>query len=93
VPEDREGPGSSAVRTSSMSPWQISDYKPQVSDGTPLGYIAANIYQMQPIAPLLEPETNVIFRDYTSPVSQLWDRDGGDHCVCLLEKINLILNS
>ncbi|KFW01727.1 Interleukin-23 receptor, partial [Fulmarus glacialis] len=92
VPEDGERPGSTAP-ASIMAPEQISDYKPQVSDGNPLGYVAANIYQTQPPAALPEPETNIFFRDYTSPVPQLWDGDGGGHHVCLLEKINLILNN
>lgn len=92
VPEDGERPGSK-VPASTTTPEQITDYKPQVSDGNPLGYVAANIYQTQPPAPLAEPETNVFFRDYTSPVPHLWDGEGGGHPVCLLEKINLILNN
>ncbi|KAM6263521.1 interleukin-23 receptor isoform 2-T2 [Spheniscus humboldti] len=92
VPEDGERPGST-VPASIMTPEQISDYKPQVSDGNPLGYVAANIYQTQPPTPLSEPEMNIFFRDYTSPVSHLWDGEGRGHHVCLLEKINLILNN
>ncbi|XP_029889759.1 interleukin-23 receptor isoform X2 [Aquila chrysaetos chrysaetos] len=92
VPEDGERPGSK-VPASVTTPEQITDYKPQVSDGNPLGYVAANIYQTQPPAPLPEPETNVFFRDYTSPVPHLWDGEGGGHPICLLEKINLILNN
>ncbi|KFQ15326.1 Interleukin-23 receptor, partial [Leptosomus discolor] len=72
---------------------QISDYKPQVSEVNPLGYVAANIYQTQLPAALPEPEMNVFFRDYTSPIPHLWDGEGGDHPLCLLEKINLILNN
>ncbi|KFQ45067.1 Interleukin-23 receptor, partial [Nestor notabilis] len=71
----------------------ISDYKPQVSDGNPLGYVAANIYQAQPPASLPEPETNLFFRDYTSPFPHMWDEEAGRPHVCLLEKINLILNN
>lgn len=92
VPEVGERLGST-VPASITTPRQISDYKPQVSDGNPLGYVAANIYQTQPPAPLPEPEMNVFFRDYTSPVPHLWDGEGGGHPVCLLEKINLILNN
>ncbi|XP_063200110.1 interleukin-23 receptor [Chroicocephalus ridibundus] len=92
VPEDREHPGSMAP-TSTTAPEQICDYKPQVSDGNALGYVAANFYQLQPPAALPELETNIFFRDYTSPVPQLWDGEAGGHQVCLLEKINLILNT
>uniref|UniRef100_A0A8C3J2H7 Interleukin 23 receptor n=1 Tax=Calidris pygmaea TaxID=425635 RepID=A0A8C3J2H7_9CHAR len=92
VPEDGERPGNT-VPTSIMAPVQISDYKPQVSDGNQLGYVAANFYQPQPPIDLPEPETNIFFRDYTSPIAHLWDGEGGGHQVCLLEKINLILNT
>ncbi|KAM9283315.1 interleukin-23 receptor [Morus bassanus] len=92
VPKDREHPGSSAP-ASITAPEQISDYKPQVSHGNPLGYVAANIYQTQPPTALPEPETNIFFRDYTSPVLHLWDGEEGGHHVCLLEKINVILNN
>ncbi|CAN0268077.1 unnamed protein product [Bubo scandiacus] len=92
VPEAREHPGSTAP-ASIVTPEQISDYKPQVSDGNPLGYVATNIYQTQLPTPLPEPEVNFFFRDYTSPVPQLWDGEGEGHHVCLLEKINLILNN
>lgn len=92
VPEDRELPGSTTSASTTL-PVQISDYKPQVSDGNTPGYVAANIYHAQPPAALPEPETNVFFSDYTSPVTPLWDEEGGGHHVCLLEKINLILNS
>uniref|UniRef100_A0A663M0I3 Interleukin-23 receptor n=1 Tax=Athene cunicularia TaxID=194338 RepID=A0A663M0I3_ATHCN len=92
VPEAREQPGSTAP-ASIVTPEQISGYKPQVSDGNPLGYVATNIYHTQLPTPLPEPEGNVFFRDYTSPVPQLWDGEGGEHHVCLLEKINLILNN
>ncbi|XP_064310932.1 interleukin-23 receptor [Phalacrocorax carbo] len=92
IPKDREHPGSTAS-ASITAPEQISDYKPQVSHSNPLGYVAANIYQTQPPTALPELETNIIFRDYTSPVIHLWDGEGGEHHVCLLEKINLILNN
>ncbi|KFZ50928.1 Interleukin-23 receptor, partial [Antrostomus carolinensis] len=94
----REVPGDgehlrSMAPASTTAPEQISDYKPQVSDGNPLGYVAANIYQTQPPTDLPEPEMNVFFRDYTSPIPHLWEREGGGNHVCLLEKINLILNN
>lgn len=92
VPEDGERPGSTTP-ANITAPKQISDYKPQVSDGNTLGYVAANFYQTQPPAALPEPEMNVFFRDYTSPVPQVWDGEGGGHHLCLLEKINLILNN
>ncbi|KFQ98153.1 Interleukin-23 receptor, partial [Opisthocomus hoazin] len=92
VPEDGKCLGSVAPARI-MAPEPISDYKPQVSDGNPLGYVAANAYQAQPSPALPEPEMNVFFGDYTSPVPQLWDGEGGGHQLCLLEKINLILNS
>ncbi|KFP27741.1 hypothetical protein N325_06194, partial [Colius striatus] len=81
------------VPVSIKAPELISDYKPQVSDGNPLGYMAANIPPPQPLTPLPEPETSIFFGDYTSPVPQLWDGAGVGPPVCLLEKINLILNS
>ncbi|KFP36752.1 Interleukin-23 receptor, partial [Chlamydotis macqueenii] len=92
VPENGERPGSAAP-ASIPAPKQISDYKPQVSEGIPLGYVAANIYQTEPPTPLPEPEANVFFRDYTSPIPYLWDGEGEGPHVCLLEKINLILNN
>ncbi|XP_069718059.1 interleukin-23 receptor isoform X2 [Phaenicophaeus curvirostris] len=92
VPKDREHLGSTAP-TSSKAPEQISDYKPQISDGNPLGYVAANIYQTQPSPDLPELETNIFFRDYTSPIPHLWDGEGEGHSVCLLDKINLVLNN
>ncbi|XP_068809590.1 interleukin-23 receptor isoform X2 [Struthio camelus] len=71
----------------------VSDYKPQLSDGNPLGYVAANIYQTQPHTLAPELETNVFFRDYTSPVTYLWNAEGTEQHAFLLEKINLILNN
>ncbi|XP_065529152.1 interleukin-23 receptor isoform X5 [Lathamus discolor] len=91
-PKDGEHKESSVPATT--VPFEhISDYKPQVSDGNALGYVAANIYQTQPPASLPEPETNLFFRDYTSPFPHVWDGEGGGPHVCLLEKINLVLNS
>ncbi|XP_051481465.1 interleukin-23 receptor isoform X2 [Apus apus] len=92
VPEDREHAGSPQP-VSILAPELISDYKPQVSNGNLLGYVAANVYQAQAPAALPEPETSIFFRDYTSPVAHLWDGEAGGHHVGLLEKINLILNN
>ncbi|XP_035420286.1 interleukin-23 receptor [Cygnus atratus] len=92
VPENVVHPQSSAPAVSA-APEHVSDYKPQISDGNPLGYVAANIYQAQSQTPTPEPETTFFFRDYTSPVSYLWNAEGAGHNVCLLEKINLILNN
>ncbi|XP_039238964.1 interleukin-23 receptor [Pipra filicauda] len=91
VTEDGENPGAVAPASTTILE-QISDYKPQISNGNTLGYIAANIYQTQPPTVLPEPEMS-IFGDYTSPVPHLWDGEGGAPQVCLLEKINLILNN
>ncbi|KGL78445.1 Interleukin-23 receptor, partial [Tinamus guttatus] len=71
----------------------VSDYRPQLSDGNLLGYVAANIYQSQPHALPPEAETNVFFRDYPSPVTYLWNAEGMEQQTFLLEKINLILNN
>ncbi|KAM8805759.1 interleukin-23 receptor [Eudromia elegans] len=71
----------------------ISDYRPQLSDGNLLGYVAANLYQSQPHALPPEPETNAFFRDYPSPVTYLWNAEGMEQQAFLLEKINLILNN
>lgn len=92
IPKDRELK-ESTVPATTMPFEHISDYKPQVSDGNTLGYVAANIYQTQPSASLPEPETNLFFRDYTSPFPHMWDGEGEGHQVCLLEKINLVLNN
>ncbi|XP_021260633.1 interleukin-23 receptor isoform X2 [Numida meleagris] len=92
VPENVEHPQSSAP-PHTMATEQISDYKPQIFDGNTLGYVAANIGQLQSYTPPPEPETNIFFRDYTSPFSYLWDAEGAGHQVCLLDKINLILNN
>ncbi|XP_050163395.1 interleukin-23 receptor [Myiozetetes cayanensis] len=91
VPEDGEHPGAVAPASTTILE-HISDYKPQISNGNTLGYVAANIYQMQPPTVLSEPEMS-IFGDYTSPVPHLWDGEGGAPQVCLLDKINLILNT
>lgn len=71
----------------------VSDYKPQISDANTLGYVAANMGLIQPYTPAPEPETNIFFRDYSSPFSCLWDAEGAGAQVCLLDKINLVLNN
>nr|XP_013800554.1 PREDICTED: interleukin-23 receptor [Apteryx mantelli mantelli] len=83
----------SSVPAGSAATEPVSDYKPQLSDGNPLGYVAANIYQTQPHTLAPEPETNVFFRDYTSPITYLWNAEGTEQHAFLLEKINLILNN
>ncbi|KFO53651.1 hypothetical protein N302_07537, partial [Corvus brachyrhynchos] len=83
----------SVVAPSSPSQEQLSAYRPQLSDGNALGYVAAGIYQEQPPAASPEPELGIFCGDYTSPVPQLWDQQGGVPQVCPLDKINLILNS
>ncbi|RMC08800.1 hypothetical protein DUI87_15051 [Hirundo rustica rustica] len=75
------------------SPEQPGAYKPQLSVGNALGYVAAGIYQAQPPAAIPGPGTGIFSQDYTSPVPQLWEQQGGTPQVCLLEKINLVLNS
>ncbi|XP_064003542.1 interleukin-23 receptor [Pogoniulus pusillus] len=92
LPKDEEPPESTALASTAV-PEQISDYKPQVSEASPVGYIAANFYQAQPQAALPEPEVSVFFRDYTSPLPHLWGGEGGDHHLCLLKNVNLVLNS
>ncbi|XP_072199634.1 interleukin-23 receptor [Excalfactoria chinensis] len=90
VLENVEHPESSAAPCNTATE-QVSDYKPQISDANTLGYVAANIGLMQPYTAAPEPETNIFFRDYSSPFSSLWDAEGPQ--VCLLDKINLVLNN
>ncbi|XP_063262946.1 interleukin-23 receptor isoform X2 [Prinia subflava] len=93
VAEHRELPRT-VVAPRTPAPEQLSAYKPQLSHGNTLGYVAAGIYQAQPPAATPEfPGTGIFFQDYTSPVPQLWEQQGGVPQVCLLEKINLVLNS
>ncbi|KAM7014249.1 interleukin-12 receptor subunit beta-2-like [Passerculus sandwichensis] len=77
----------------SPAPGQPGAYKPQLSDGNALGYVAAGICPAQPPAPVPQPELGIFSQDYTSPVPQLWDTRGGTPQLCLLDKINLVLNS
>ncbi|XP_039567790.1 interleukin-23 receptor isoform X2 [Passer montanus] len=88
VPEPREVPGA-VVAPSSVSPGQLGAYKPQLSVGNALGYVAAGIPQAQPPAA----EAGMSCLDYSSPVPQLWEQQGGTPQLCLLDKINLVLNS
>ncbi|RLV76360.1 hypothetical protein DV515_00017054 [Chloebia gouldiae] len=92
VPEPGELPGTVVV-PSSPAPGQLGAYKPQLSDGNALGYVAAGIYRAQPPAVAPQPEVGICPQDYSSPVPTLWDQQGGTAQVCLLEKINLVLNS
>lgn len=92
VPENVEHPQSSAPPHNTATE-DVSDYKPQISDANTLGYVAANMGLIQPYTPAPEPETNIFFRDYSSPFSCLWDAEGAGAQVCLLDKINLVLNN
>ncbi|OXB82169.1 UNVERIFIED_CONTAM: hypothetical protein H355_009048 [Colinus virginianus] len=92
VPENEEHLQSSAPPHHTATE-QVSDYRPQICNANTLGYIAANIGQLQSYIPAPEPETNIFFRDYSSPFSYLWDAAGAEHQVCLLDKINLVLNN
>lgn len=89
VAEHRELPRS-VVTPKTPTPEQLGAYKPQLST---LGYISAGIYQAQPPAAIPEPGMGIFSQDYTSPVPQLWEQQAGTPQVCLLEKINLVLNS
>ncbi|XP_066181428.1 interleukin-23 receptor [Sylvia atricapilla] len=89
VAEPRELPRT-VVIPRTPAPEQLGAYKPQLST---LGYVAAGIYQEQPPAAIPEPVTGIFSQDYTSPVPQLWEQQGGTPQLCLLEKINLVLNS
>lgn len=89
VAEHRELPRN-VVTPKTPTPEQLGAYKPQLST---LGYISAGIYQAQPPAAIPEPGMGIFSQDYTSPVAQLWEQQAGTPQVCLLEKINLVLNS
>lgn len=92
VAEHRELPRT-VVTPRSLAPEQLGAYKPQLCDRNELGYVAAGIYPAQPPAAIPEPGMGIFSQDYTSPVPQLWEQQGGTAQVCLLEKINLVLNS
>ncbi|XP_077038764.1 interleukin-23 receptor [Agelaius phoeniceus] len=92
VAEPREVPRG-VVAPRSPGPGQLGAYKPQLSDGNALGYVAAGICPAQPPAAVPQPELGISCQDYTSPVPQLWDTQGGTPQLCLLDKINLVLNS
>ncbi|KAM4896370.1 interleukin-23 receptor [Sylvia borin] len=89
VAEPRELPRT-VVTPRSPAPEQLGAYKPQLSA---LGYVATGIYQEQTPAAIPEPGMGIFSQDYTSPVPQLWEQQGGTPQLCLLEKINLVLNS
>ncbi|XP_014106071.1 PREDICTED: interleukin-23 receptor [Pseudopodoces humilis] len=89
--EPRELPRSVVVTPSSPSPEQLGAYKPQLSIGTTPGYVAAGIHPQPAAAP--PAEMGIFSQDYSNPVPQLWQQQGGPAQVCLLEKIHLVLNS
>ncbi|XP_066048053.1 interleukin-23 receptor [Chamaea fasciata] len=89
VAEHRELPRT-LVTPRTPAPEQLGAYKPQLST---LGYVAAGIYPAQPPAAIPEPGMGTFSQDYTSPVPQLWEQQGGTPQLCLLDKINLVLNS
>ncbi|XP_048718330.2 interleukin-23 receptor [Caretta caretta] len=77
---------------------QNNGYKPQVSNRSPLGNVFSNTYETQsqaldPNTYLSSQDTHVFLKDYTSPVTSLWNAEGTGSNMFLLEKINLILNS
>uniref|UniRef100_A0A452HUE3 Fibronectin type-III domain-containing protein n=1 Tax=Gopherus agassizii TaxID=38772 RepID=A0A452HUE3_9SAUR len=77
---------------------QNNGYKPQVSNRSPLGNISSNTYEAQsqaldPNTYLSSQDTNVFLKDYTSPITFLWNAEGTESNTFLLEKINLILNN
>uniref|UniRef100_A0A8C0GE49 Interleukin 23 receptor n=1 Tax=Chelonoidis abingdonii TaxID=106734 RepID=A0A8C0GE49_CHEAB len=77
---------------------QNNGYKPQVSNRSPLGNISSNTYKAQsqaldPNTYLSSQDTNVFLKDYTSPITFLWNAEGTGSNTFLLEKINLILNN
>uniref|UniRef100_A0A8C4VXT4 Interleukin 23 receptor n=1 Tax=Gopherus evgoodei TaxID=1825980 RepID=A0A8C4VXT4_9SAUR len=77
---------------------QNNGYKPQVSNRSPLGNISSNTYKAQsqaldPNTYLSSQDTNVFLKDYTSPITFLWNAEGTESNTFLLEKINLILNN
>ncbi|XP_041254244.1 interleukin-23 receptor [Onychostruthus taczanowskii] len=92
VPEPRDVPRTVVV-PSSLSPEQLGAYKPQLSGGNALGYVAAGIHQTQPPAAIPQAEVGMSRLDYSSPVPKLWEQQGGTPQLCLLDKINLVLNS
>lgn len=92
VAEHREPPRT-VVTPRSPAPEQLGAYKPQLCDRNELGYVAAGIYPAQAPAAIPEPGMGILSQDYTSPVAQLWEQQGGTAQLCLLDKINLVLNS
>ncbi|XP_059709536.1 interleukin-23 receptor isoform X2 [Haemorhous mexicanus] len=92
VAEPREVPRS-LVAPRTAVPGLLGAYKPQLSGGNTLGYVAAGICPAQPPAASPQPEPGIFSQDYSSPVPQLWGLHGGTPQLCLLDKINLVLNS
>ncbi|XP_043346843.1 interleukin-23 receptor isoform X4 [Dermochelys coriacea] len=77
---------------------QNNGYKPQVSNRSRLGNVFSNTYETQaqaldPNTYLSSQDTHVFLKDYTSPITSLWNAEGTGSNTFLLEKINLILNN
>uniref|UniRef100_A0A674J0N4 Fibronectin type-III domain-containing protein n=1 Tax=Terrapene triunguis TaxID=2587831 RepID=A0A674J0N4_9SAUR len=77
---------------------QNNGYKPQVSNRSPLGNVFSNTYETQsqaldPNTYLSSQDTHVLLKDYTSPITFLWNAEGTGSNTFLLEKFNLILNN
>uniref|UniRef100_A0A8C3RKH7 Fibronectin type-III domain-containing protein n=2 Tax=Chelydra serpentina TaxID=8475 RepID=A0A8C3RKH7_CHESE len=77
---------------------QNNGYNPQVSNRSPLGKVFSNTYETQsqaldPNMYLSSQDTHVFLKDYTSPITSLWNAEGNGSNTFLLEKINLILNN
>ncbi|OWK53897.1 Interleukin-23 receptor [Lonchura striata] len=90
--EPREVPRT-VVAPSTPCAGQLGAYKPQLSDGNSLGYVAAGIYRAQAPAAAPQPEVGMCCQDYSSSVPRLWEQQGGTPELFLLEKINLVLKS
>ncbi|XP_067419431.1 interleukin-23 receptor [Emydura macquarii macquarii] len=87
-----------SLLVSTVSTEQNNGYQPQVSSRSPLGNMFSNTYKTQsetldPNTYLSNQDTNVFLKDYTSPLTFLWNAEGTGSNAFLLEKINLILNS
>ncbi|XP_014430046.2 interleukin-23 receptor isoform X2 [Pelodiscus sinensis] len=77
---------------------QNNGYKPQVSNASPLGNVFSNTNKTQsqtldPNTYLSSQDTNVFLKDYTIPITSLWNVERTESNTFLLEKINLIVNN
>ncbi|XP_074858971.1 interleukin-23 receptor [Carettochelys insculpta] len=75
---------------------QNNGYKPQVSNTNPQGNVFTNSQETQSLDPntyLSSQDTNIFLKDYTIPITSLWNADTTGSNTFLLEKINLILNN